>query len=30
MTVHKGLVKLCTAVAADSDISNQVAERPCM
>ena len=23
MTVHRGLVKLCTVVAADSDISNQ-------
>ena len=26
MTVHRGLVKLCKAVAPDSDISNQAAE----
>ena len=27
MTLHsRGLVKLCTAVATDSDISNQAAE----
>ena len=25
MTVHRGLVKLCTAVATDSDISYQAA-----
>ena len=30
MTVHRGLVKLCTKVATDSDISNQTAESPCM
>ena len=30
MTVHRGLVKLCTAVATDSNISNQAAEQPCI
>ena len=30
MAVHRGLVNLCTAVATDSDISNQLAERPCV
>ena len=30
MTIHKGLVKLCMAVATDSDVSNQAAECPCM
>ena len=31
MTVHsRRLVKLCSAVATDSDISNQAAERLCM
>ena len=30
MAVHRGLVKLCAAVATDSDIYNQAAEWPCM